>query len=147
MNRGNLKIENTDKILIKLSKILEFIPNNSLNWYILELSASGKIKSSSLNVNMLELMKQIRINKNGLKIKFSGLLDLAKHLDSLDECFVIGCNKENNKSINQIVENKENYEYIIDYFDSTILNIYSSNLIFLEKFLKSYNNSEFETKE
>ena len=61
MNKSSLTIENNNEIQIDLSTKLKCIPKNNLNWYILELSASGDIKKTVLKISMLDLLKKNQV--------------------------------------------------------------------------------------
>jgi len=132
MNRYCLALENSKiDISFIVIKALKIIPHNNLNWYILELSASGLLESNILKMNMLELTTQIRDSENGIKLSFEQLLEIVKRLDSIDECFIVGCNFENKKSISEIYQKKNDYIYIFDYFDSTLFKLNTLNLEYM----------------
>jgi len=136
MNRAEIFLEDANKL--NLADIIKKIPKNNLNWYILELSASGNLKNTSFNRNMSEFLHQIHSEIKGIKLSYSQLIELANVVENTDEYFIIGCKMENVKPIGEIIQEKNNYEYIIDYFDSTSLNVYSTNLKFISDIISLY---------
>lgn len=146
MERKKFKIENSKEIMIQLSDILKFIPDNDLKWYLIELSASGSITPIQGIISMQDLIKEINKQKFGKEIKYTELVQLANELDNLDECFIIGTSKKNKASINEIIKKRDNHTYIIDYFDSTKLEIDSSDLDYIKTLSNFYSIPPISTK-
>ena len=139
MSRYTFSIKNSDSVLVKLSDIINLIPNNQLHWSILELTGSGNLTISSKIDSMSALIKLIDKNRYGFSMQFDELQVIANSLENLDECFIVGTTKKNTRNIVEILNNRKQYDYIIDYFDSSTLEIESSNLTFIESLYSIYN--------
>ena len=136
-------LDNKNEIVsVKLLDILDVISYGELfNWAILY---SYVILKPNQRINILELEEKINNSKNGYKVSWEKLKQLAEKIHQEIDIIIIGCkNKENLHKYREDQEMYESCDIVIEMIDSGYWEVFSKDKTLIDKLAKKFKDTKF----
>ncbi|MGA6108842.1 hypothetical protein [Pseudomonas solani] len=117
MKTKEVKLHRDDHWRVELDELLSSIPDNDLDWHLLEYDGVGKfpIKSS-----MTEFCDYLESLPYGMKFDWRGIRDFAAGLDSTNDCLLVAISKNGRIDAARLAEDDYSHcEIALRAFDSS----------------------------